>query len=267
VKAKAHLVTIETPEHVELQFLLAGLGTRSIAWIIDTAIQIAAIVLLTIALTLILILFDLSLDAADYLSGVVSKARPWLTAVYILMFGLLLDGYFMLFEYFWSGSTPGKKAMCIRVIRKDGRPLSFFDAVIRNVLRFVDLLAFCYPIGLAVMFLDSQNRRLGDFAAGTLVILEEEARAPVVRETPESVDRFDAELAPVVAGMSRDDYRLLSRFLARRDELDDEYRDELARQLYGRMFKAGSFPEEPLAELERSLERVENLYRERTRIL
>lgn len=188
-------------------------------------------------------------------------------ALAVVMLGILMSGYFILFEYFWSGSSPGKRTMNVRVIRKDGRPITLFDSAVRNILRVVDVLFMVYPIGLAVMFIDSKNRRLGDLAAGTLVIVENKNNAALVREpTPHHSDA-EPEIRDAAARIGRDGYRLISKFLSRREGLDSEHREEIAREIFSRAFGDKAYRGKSLVDMERSLEKVETAYRERTRIL
>src|SRR5690606_14075457 len=95
-----------------------------------------------------------------------------LIALYALLNFLIFWGYYVLFEYLWNGQTPGKRLVKIRVARTDGNPAGFVEVVIRNLVRVVDFLPTGYGLGLLVMFFSPQARRLGDFAAGTLVVKE-----------------------------------------------------------------------------------------------
>jgi uncharacterized RDD family membrane protein YckC len=266
VKKNVRTVTIETPEHLELQFQLAGIGVRFIAFLIDKFIQWGAILGLMLIVSLLLFFTGQTAPILEFLAKAKKSLGQWLLAVGILLYGIVTIGYFIIFEYFWTGSTPGKRSQEIRVIRKDGRPISFFDAAVRNILRFVDILGDVYPLGLVVMFLDSQNRRLGDFAAGTIVISEREATSPALMEVPRNASSLDPELKTAVSGMTADDYRIVSKFLSRRDELEPEHRQRLASEISQRLLKKtaqqgiGADPED-------FLETAEILYRERTRIL
>ena len=93
-------------------------------------------------------------------------------ALIVLIYFALFWGYFMLFETLWSGQTPGKRAGRLRVIRRDGQPVGAGEVLIRNLVRIVDFLPGFYGIGLVVMFIDKEARRLGDMAAGTIVVRE-----------------------------------------------------------------------------------------------
>ena len=96
----------------------------------------------------------------------------FLIAIYALVNFLIFWGYYIFFEYVWNGQTPGKRLVKIRVLRMDGNPAGFIEVVIRNLVRIVDFLPSGYGVGLVVMFVNGQSRRLGDFAAGTFVVRE-----------------------------------------------------------------------------------------------
>ena len=162
MKKNTDVVTIETPEHMQLELQLAGIGTRSIAFILDRLLQYGLVfAIITFPLLVIALMGDI-LAFHDWVDGLRRSLGLWILAIVALIYGVIMIGYFILFEYLWSGSTPGKRTQKIRVVRTDGRPITLVDSAVRNILRFADLFAEVYPLGLAVMFLDSKNRRLGD---------------------------------------------------------------------------------------------------------
>jgi uncharacterized RDD family membrane protein YckC len=120
-------LVIETPERVPLHFALASIGNRFIACAIDHTIQI--VVLIAMVITFLIIS-----DAADFGSRLAS-APKWVIALLVIVQFLIINGYFAIFEWLWSGQTPGKRWLKLRVIREDGRPISFFEAMIRNLIR------------------------------------------------------------------------------------------------------------------------------------
>jgi len=267
VREKLQTVVIETPEHYELQFRLAGIGTRFVAYLIDKAVQLLLlIVLITAAITTYYIL-GRTFPRVPVPEDLLKLLGRWLLAAAILMYGLATGGYFILFEYLWSGSTPGKRLQGIRVIRKDGRPITFVDAAIRNILRFVDILAEVYPIGLVVMFLDSRNRRLGDLTAGTLVVMDEAVRAPSALEQTVSQAGDKPEVRYAVNSMTPNDYRIVARFLARRTGLEPDHRQDLARKICERLLAKASAVQPAGSDPEELLEQIATYYRERTRVL
>ncbi len=161
---------LDTPEAITLAYDIAGIGTRFLAALADVAV----IALLAIAIVLGWV-------------GLSLLGEPFLTAATVLasiLLFLLFFGYFLLFEIFWSGQTPGKRLMKIRVIKITGYPIGFIEALVRNVVRIADFLPSLYGVGLVTMFISTESRRLGDYAAGTIVIKERTSAAPLDLTAP-----------------------------------------------------------------------------------
>lgn len=165
---------IETPEHIRFQHHVAGPARRFFAYLIDLMARGAIALMLGIALTLAGFTVGESLGQAS-------------AGVLLLVMFLLEWGYYILFEVVWSGRTPGKRAMSLRVIGEGGQPLTIGQSILRNLLRAADLLPSAvgfptYAIGVLVMSKDARFRRLGDLAAGTIVIVEKRSvvDAPLV---------------------------------------------------------------------------------------
>lgn len=262
MKDSSKIITIETPEHFELQFRLAGLGSRFIAYLVDKLIQLSVILGLILSVTILLYFLSKIAVLADIIHDLSGLISQWILAVAILCYGILILGYFILFEYFWGGATPGKKSQSIRVIRKDGRPVTFLDSAIRNVLRSIDILGEVYPLGFVVMFLDSRNRRLGDMAAGTLVIVDDQADQPIINGNSEQLPEADSELRGAIRQMSLEDLKLVTGFLERRKFLDPEVRSSLALKICRRVLKKNYIQ----GDAESILEQIRSLYLEKTRI-
>ena len=155
----------------------------------------------------------------------------WLAAVIIALgITLLSEGYFILFEWLMRGQTPGKKALKIRVIRDDGTPATIHEVLVRNVLRLIDFLPFSYGVGAIVMFASRLSKRLGDIAAGTIVIKEGQldyrahADQEICQLRPIALGEINAELTVA-------ERRLVTGFLQRRQELLPKAREELAQRL------------------------------------
>ena len=94
-----------------------------------------------------------------------------MTLVLLVSF-LMMHGYFIYFEVMGNGQTPGKKAMGLRAVRQDGRPLTLRDSLLRNFMRTVDWMPFGYGLGTLAMLAGGRQQRLGDFVAGTVVVRE-----------------------------------------------------------------------------------------------
>jgi uncharacterized RDD family membrane protein YckC len=261
MKENTQTVTTETSDHMRPQLHLAGIGTRFIAYLIDKLIQMGMLLGLTIITVLLLILTGKLGSVGEFLARLRESLGWWMVVPTVVVYELVTKGYFILFEYLWNGLTPGKRSQEIRVIRKGGRPISFVAAVIRNILRAVDILGEIYPLGLVVMFIDSRNRRLGDLAAGTLVVREAEAKPSVICTPSEESDRADAEIRNVALEMTIEDYDLVRKFLARRDSLDADYRQDLARQILERVSRRSVSIEEQSSDPEAFLEKLETLCR------
>lgn len=168
-------LVIETPERVPLHFALASIGNRFIACAIDHTIQIVGLITLGI-------IFVIISNAAD-LGNRLTSAPKWVQALLIIIVFIVWNGYFALFEWIWSGQTPGKRWLKLRVIREDGRPISFFEAMIRNLIRVIDFIVPpFYSIGLVSVFATERDQRVGDLVAGTVVVRERESEAPAFAE-------------------------------------------------------------------------------------
>ncbi len=176
---------IETPERVPLAFSLASIGNRFLAAAIDHAIQYTAIIAVV---WISLSASGLTVFGPDATGeNVFSTAPKWIIALMILAIFVLFAAYFIFFEWLWNGQTPGKRILKLRVIREDGRPITLWEAVARNLLRVFDAIpGFVIPIysvGLIAVFMNSRDQRVGDMFAGTVVIRERTDDAPTFKET------------------------------------------------------------------------------------
>jgi uncharacterized RDD family membrane protein YckC len=163
--------TIETPENVTFGYEIAGIGSRFIGALIDTTILVVALGLLNI---LVIVLINLLAGGDDLQVELESSEPAWVEGVVIALYALfnfaLLWGYYILFELLLNGQSPGKRLAKLRVVRLDGGPIGFGEAAVRNLVRIIDFLPVGYGVGLVTMFCNRQTRRLGDLAAGTLVV-------------------------------------------------------------------------------------------------
>jgi uncharacterized RDD family membrane protein YckC len=215
-------LTIDTPEQTALEFPLAGIGSRFLALAVDTAIQLGAFIILAIAL-------GLAIPALRIFGSI---APQWAIAALIVSGFTIYYGYFAFFEAAWNGQTPGKRYAQLRVMKDDGRPISAYDAIARNLLRIVDQLPAFYGIAMFSVFFSKQNKRLGDFVAGTVVVHEktvESARPFLDIHTDDAADAYD------VSRITGDELHLIETFLQRRDTFDPALRGSMAAQIAARI--------------------------------
>jgi uncharacterized RDD family membrane protein YckC len=201
-------LSIDTPEQIALEFQLATIGSRFLALAADTVLQLlAAAALLVIAL------------AVRLLTGPFWPGAPtWVFAVVLLGWFTLYYGYFALFETMWSGQTPGKRLMGLRVIHTSGRPISAYEAILRNIVRIVDQMPGIYAVGMVSVFLSERSQRLGDLAASSVVVHERlsegEAGGVEVRAHDPAAPRHGADR------LADAELLVVETFLRRRHELD-----------------------------------------------
>jgi uncharacterized RDD family membrane protein YckC len=214
-------LTISTPEGVDLSLTLAGVGSRFIAAFVDAVIQYATIA-----------------AAAAVLFGTdaFGAGEDVASAVFALVFFLVLLVYDVSFEVLASGRTPGKRWNGLRVIKAGGQPIGFLSSLIRNLMRVIDILPGFYLVGMTSVLVTRKNQRLGDLVAGTLVVRELRAapQAPAllgraaVPPPPDAATWDTSQITPSELGAVRG-------FLARRREIDPAARASLAATLEGRL--------------------------------
>jgi uncharacterized RDD family membrane protein YckC len=214
-------LNIDTPEQVALEFSLATIGSRFLAVAIDTIIQIAC------AIALLLVV-----AAGIWATGALGlAARPWVLAVLVIGGFVIYYGYFAVFETLWNGQTPGKRVIGLRVIHASGRPISAWEAILRNVVRLVDQMPAIYAIGIVSVFVTERSQRLGDLAAGTVVVHERLA---------ESLDdvapqRRAARSAHGARRLAPEEISVIELFFSRRGQLDGYARMRTAHQIARRV--------------------------------
>ena len=229
-------LSIDTPELVPIEMPLAGIGSRFIALLIDYLIWGAGFVVLVVVALFILP----GIHAFSKIS------EQWAIAIVIFLIFLMNWGYFTLFEAFWNGRTPGKRVAKIRVIQKSGRAIGLFESMARNFVRYVDQIPFFYAVGVITMFVTRQHQRLGDLAAGTLVVRDREPDAPLWADSGSRT--FTAQLftpsAPIpephtaltlpatgIAKLTAADLEVLEGFFARRLDMSMPVRAALAQRI------------------------------------
>jgi uncharacterized RDD family membrane protein YckC len=209
-------VRIATPEGVDVELTLAGIGSRFIAAFLDLMVQGSV------------------LFAAGLLLGVIGgDGEGWSVAAFSIVVFLIFFAYDVLFEVRSRGRTLGKRWTGLRVVRTGGRPVTFIPSCVRNVMRVVDVLPAMYAIGMLSIFVTKQNQRLGDLAAGTLIVRE---RPGGIRK-PAMAASFARPVADGwdVSSVSAQDIGTVRQFLARRESLAKPARAELASELERRL--------------------------------
>jgi uncharacterized RDD family membrane protein YckC len=230
-------LSIETPELVAIEMPLAGIGSRFIALLVDYLIWTAGALILAFLVALIL-------PAIHTFSRISSQ---WAVALVIFVVFLVNWGYFTLFEAFWNGRTPGKRVARIRVIQRSGRAIGLFESMARNLVRYIDQFPFpLHVVGVISMFVTRQHQRLGDLAAGTLVVRDREEEAPLWGETgartftaqafepaaPPPEPHFSLTLPSTgIAKLSPADLEVLEGFFARRLDMSLPTREGIAKRI------------------------------------
>jgi uncharacterized RDD family membrane protein YckC len=227
--ATEEVLVIETPERVPLHFALASIGNRFLACALDHTIQ--AFVLLLVFITALIV------ANVSNVENVFESAPKWVIAIMIIVVFLIFSSYFAFFEWIWSGQTPGKRWLKLRVIREDGRPITFWEACVRNLLRTFDMMpAGFYSVGLISVFVNSRDQRVGDMVAGTVVVREREAEAPEFAQvfaSPVSDPALRRSFKPVdftasLQSLTEAEIQVVETFLRRRWDLADVPRQWMA---------------------------------------
>jgi uncharacterized RDD family membrane protein YckC len=235
-------LNIDTPELVAIQMPLAGVGSRFIALLVDYLIWGAAFIFITIVFSVL----TPGIAAFSNLSEYWKLSAQWTAAIYIFLVFLFNWGYFTLFEAFWNGQTPGKRVARIRVIQRSGRAIGLFESMARNFIRYIDQLPFFYAVGVISMFVTSQHQRLGDLAAGTLVVRDQVQETPAWNDSgartftanlfapqtpaPEPQQQFTLP-GSGIARLAPSDLEILESFFARRLDMPLPTRYALAQRI------------------------------------
>lgn len=214
---------VDTPENIEFGYDVAGIGVRFLAALVDSMI-------FTLFMYIVFRLLNFDISSPLFRAFLVSAT-------------LLQSAYYIAFERFWNGQTPGKRLLGIRVVQDAGRPVTLLASLIRNFIRLVDFFPMFYGVGVIAMFIDKQARRVGDLAAGTLVVRDRQ------RVTLESLlagtrsGRVERALAsnskailPNIETLRPNDMTLVQDFLLRRSTLPPDRRARIAGQLAYALF-------------------------------
>jgi uncharacterized RDD family membrane protein YckC len=210
-------VTIATPEGVPLDLVVAGLGSRFIATLLDVLIEGAAIIAIVIVFAS-------------------TSNNGFALAVFSILLFLVIFGYDVCFEVANSGRTIGKMAAGLRVLKSDGRSVDFVTSAVRNILRLIDFLPAFYAVGVVTIVATREHQRLGDIAAGTIVVRDRRASIPAVAPMPMMSTLPDTSyLAWDVSSVSGEEVATVRRYLERRYSLTPPARAQLGWELAGRL--------------------------------
>ncbi len=236
-------LVVATPERVSFDYQVAGLATRGIAQILDLLILVGVLGGLYFA--------ALAIGAAG--------ASTVANLVAVIGSFVVVFGYFWACEAFWRGQTIGKRVFRLRAVGDRGEPMTFLQAGIRNVVRIVDFLPYAYGVGLVVLFVNGRGKRLGDLAAGTIVVKDSDyvwlwqlpggrpappdapppaPGTPLVVPPPPPVAAPATPAELVLRRIDPDLRRFVTSYARRRLELPVELRSQLAGQLQGNLQSA-----------------------------
>ncbi len=212
---------VRTPENVTFEFELARLGSRAVAWLVD-----------------VLVMGALTLVAVKLGEAVVRVAGGFAMALVLVAVFLVQWWYSALLEWWWGGQTIGKRLVGLRTLSDRGLRIGFVQAVVRNLVRMVDLLPGLYLVGGLSTLLDRHGRRLGDIAAGTIVVRERRAPAPSAVVPPsERYNSFidDPAIALAVRRITAPERDAMVALSLRREELPLGVRRQLFARLAGHL--------------------------------
>jgi len=235
-------VTIQTPEHIQFTYELAGVGSRFLALLVDSLIQIVAVTVLGL---LIAYLEALTGFAEGFRNTQIANI-PLIPLLVLSSPVLFAIAYFIFFEMIGAGQPPGKRMAGMRVVALGGQRIGFAESAIRNILRLVDFLPALYTAGIFFVFFTSRYQRIGDLAAGTIVIKERLWEPPESRgsgaEAGDIVapvdhrDKLVCQARSYLGTLSREELEVVRRFIQRRDELTAGVRTRLAEDIAARLY-------------------------------
>lgn len=226
---------VDSPEGISFSYELASLSDRGKAYGIDLLIRVAVVAVLGLVFALVL--------GPVILAGL---------GLWMIIYFIVEWGFYVVFETLWDGQSPGKRLFDLRVVKAAGHPIGFFDSVLRNLLRAADQLPLTYAVGAISLLATHRFQRLGDLAAGTVVVHEH--KAWIERRQPQ-LDQAMGDNARARISLSNRELQLLREFLARKDRLHPDRCEQLAeilaapyRQRYGGLLARTSSPGQPQAD-------------------
>jgi uncharacterized RDD family membrane protein YckC len=210
---------IVTPEAVLLEFDTAGVGSRTIAEILDLLVQLTALVALSFVLSFAV-------------TGGLDLGQTLAVVVTLVLTFLILVGYPIAMETLWNGRTLGKAAMGLRVVTQEGGPIRFRHAAIRGIFGLIEIWVFLGSIALVAIIFSKRNQRVGDIVAGTIVLRERSAASPGVAVSFPPPPGYEAYVGSLdVTPISAEQYSVIRGFLMRVFELSPPARMTLAIRL------------------------------------
>ncbi len=235
-------VTVRTPESIAFSYELAGLGSRFLAVTVDMMLQTLILVAILWGVALIASHAPPHMRTARDYSTPESVAIAFIVAVIFLVY----FGYFIAFETLWNGQTPGKKLLGIRVVRDGGFPIDFAASALRNLIRVGEVALGFYALSAIASILSPENKRLGDMAAGTIVVRD--ART----STLAAIRAAASSAAPAARStlITAEEQAVIDRFVARRNGLAPDARRRIAADLAKRVRSRVSYDLQALADEE-----------------
>ncbi len=253
-------ILVVTPENIEIEYELAGIGSRFLANMLDSLFQLAIYLALWIVVGIVGLL--LALSASAFSTSLAAFFGEIEVAFALIAAFAILWGYFIWFETRWNGQTPGKRQVGLRVIRDGGYPINIFAAITRNLVRVMDGMpivavaligiglaehslgtaatgGLCILLPVLCLLLSGRYQRIGDFVAGTMVVKQRaprvptlEALAPPPRVLPEHLAAYAlADIGRHVYEMSVPEYRAVRHFIDRRWQLPPQIQQGTAMRL------------------------------------
>ncbi len=253
-------ILVVTPENIEIEYELAGIGSRFLANLLDTFLQLAIYLGLWIVVGIVGLL--LALSASAFSTTLAAFFGEIEVAFALIAAFAILWGYFIWFETRWNGQTPGKRQVGLRVIRDGGYPINVFAAIIRNLVRIMDgmpvvalalisigvfghqpglaaLGGLCILLPVLCLLVSGRYQRVGDFVAGTMVVKQRaprvptlEALAPPPRVLPEHLAAYAlADIGRHVYEMTVPEYRAVRHYIDRRWQLPPQVQQTAAMRL------------------------------------
>ncbi len=215
-------IKVQTPESVELEFTLAGIGNRALALLVDYVVWGC------ILFVFLVVWGVLASQLPNYIQS--KNLELWLTAISIVLGFAIYVGYFVVFETLWHGQTPGKRYAKIRVIREDGQPAGVSQALLRSLLRPIDDFL---SIGMLFIILGKREKRLGDWVAGTIVVQNDRPVVSATFQTSQQSTLLATELLATanISQLLPDDFAVIREYLQRRSLMETKARSDLSLQL------------------------------------